>query len=358
LANVDRILESLSLPRRRALAWAGAALALFTFKEIFSSPRSPVLAGPVPQTLLNVSYDPTRELYEEINAAFRKQWEPVHGPVVIRQSHGGSGKQARAVIDGLEADVVTLALAADVDAIAERSSLLPAGWQSRLPHASAPYTSTVVFVVRAGNPKAIRDWGDLARPGVAVVTPNPKTSGGARWNHLAAWGWALRQPGASEATARAFLARLYANVPVFDTGARGATVTFAERGIGDVLVAWESEALLLTRDTKKGRFEVVVPSVSILAEPPVALVDGNADRHGTRALAQAYLEFLYTEEGQAIAARHHYRPRAPKVQAAFADRFPRIAFYSVDEVAGGWRKARQDHFEDGGIFDQAAGARR
>ncbi len=356
----ERRIRDDSRLRRRLAACAAATLALFILKEIFSSSSSSssVLAARSGQTLLNVSYDPTRELYEEINAAFRKRWEPAHGPLTINQSHGGSGKQARAVIDGLEADVVTLALAYDVDAIAARSGLLPAGWQARLPHNSAPYTSTVVLVVRKGNPKGIRDWGDLGRPGVSVVTPNPKTSGGARWNHLAAWGWALRQPGATDASARAFLGRLYRNVPVLDTGARGSTVTFAERGIGDVLVAWENEAFLLTREVGRDRFEIVVPSVSILAEPPVALVDRNAERHGTRAAAQAYLDFLYSEEGQTIAARHHYRPRSPKIAAAFADRFPRLALFTVDEVFGGWAKAQKAHFEDGGIFDQLAEGRR
>ncbi|MDL2716228.1 MAG: sulfate ABC transporter substrate-binding protein [Acidobacteriota bacterium] len=312
-----------------------------------------ILASP-PAALLNVSYDPTRELYDEINTAFRRSWEPTHGPLAIRQSHGGSGKQARAVIDGLEADVVTLALAGDIDAIADRSGLLPAAWQSRLPQNSAPYTSTIVLVVRKGNPKKIRDWEDLGRPGVAVITPNPKTSGGARWNHLAAWGWALRRPGGNEAAARDFMTRFYKNVPVLDAGARGSTVTFAERGLGDVLVAWENEALLLTRGIGKGRFEIVVPSASILAEPPVALVDRNADKHGTRAAAQAYLEFLYTDEGQTIVAKHYYRPRAAGVLARHAMEFPKISLFTIDEVFGGWKKAQRAHFEDGGIFDQLA----
>jgi sulfate/thiosulfate transport system substrate-binding protein len=337
---------------RRVLVRAAAAGALLlTFKEISSS-RS--LAAPQARTLLNVSYDPTRELYEEINFAFRKRWEPSHGPLTIHQSHGGSGKQARAVIDGLEADVVTLALASDIDAIAERSGLLPAHWQSRLPHSSAPYVSTIVFVVRKGNPKRIRDWADLGKPGIAVITPNPRTSGGARWNHLAAWGWALRRPGGSEASAREFLARVYRNVPVFDAGARGSTVTFAERGLGDVLVTWESEALLLTRRIGTGRFEVVVPSASILAEPPVALVDRNADKHGTREAAQAFLEFLYSDEAQEIAARHHYRPRSSAVTARHAADFPQVSLFTVDEVFGGWKKAQKTHFEDGGVFDQIA----
>ncbi len=347
-----------AFPRtRRLLVCAAAAAALFfTFKEIFlfSSSRSSLLAAPPTTTLLNVSYDPTRELYEEINAAFRKRWEPSHGPLAINQSHGGSGKQARAVIDGLEADVVTLALAWDVDAIAEKSGLIPANWRSRFPQNSAPYTSTIVFVVRKGNPKKIRDWDDLGRPGVAVITPNPRTSGGARWNHLAAWGWALRRPGGSEASAREFLTRLYRNVPVLDAGARGSTVTFAERGLGDVLVAWESEAFLLTKEVGKDKFEIVVPSVSILAEPPVALVDGNADKHGTRAVARAYLEFLYSDEGQEIGAKHHYRPRSSSVATRHAADFPKISLFTVDEVFGGWRKAQKAHFEDGGVFDQIA----
>jgi sulfate transport system substrate-binding protein len=330
---------------------ATALAVLFTFNEIFLL-SSLSLAAPKTTTLLNVSYDPTRELYEELNAAFRRTWEPAHGPLAINQSHGGSGKQARAVIDGLEADVVTLALAGDIDAIAERSGLLPAAWQARLPQNSAPYTSTIVFVVRKGNPKRIRDWDDLGKPGIAVVTPNPKTSGGARWNHLAAWGWALRQKGGSEATAREFLTRLYRNVPVLDTGARGSTVTFAERGIGDVLVAWENEALLLTKEIGKDRFEVVVPSVSILAEPPVALVDRNADRHGTRSVAQAYLEFLYTAEAQEIVAKHHYRPRSAAVLARHAAEFPKVSLLTIDGGFGGWKKAQKAHFDDGGVFDQ------
>ncbi len=338
----------------RALVRAAAALALlFTFEEIVSSSFSSSLAAaPAGQTLLNVSYDATRELYDDINAAFRRRWEPAHGPLAIRQSHGGSGKQARAVIDGLEADVVTLALAGDVDAIAQRSGLLPASWRSRLPGGSAPCTSTIVFVVRRGNPKGIRDWDDLARPGVAVITPNPKTSGGARWNHLAAWGWALRRSGGSEASARAFLARFYRNVPVLDAGARGSTVTFAERGLGDVLVAWESEAALLAKEIGKGRFDIVAPSASILAEPPVALVDGNVDRHGTRAAAQAYLEFLFSDEAQEIAVRHHFRPRSAAVMARHAAEFSPVSLFTVDDVFGGWKKAQRAHFDDDGVFDQ------
>jgi sulfate transport system substrate-binding protein len=303
-------------------------------------------------TLLNVSYDPTRELYQDVNAAFTKAWAAKTGQrLTIRQSHGGSGTQARSVIDGLEADVVTLALSGDIDAISARAGLLPAGWQARLPRNSSPYTSTIVFVVRKGNPRRIRDWDDLVRPGVAVITPNPKTSGGARWNYLAAWGYALMRPGGSDATARDFLAKLFRNVPVLDAGARGSTVTFAERGLGDVLVAWENEALLLTREVAREKFEIVVPSVSIVAEPPVALVDRNVDKHGTRAASQAYLEFLYTEEAQAIAARHHYRPGDAKIAAAHAADFPRLRLFTVDEVFGGWAKAQKAHFDDGGTFD-------
>jgi sulfate/thiosulfate-binding protein len=303
-------------------------------------------------TLLNVSYDPTRELYEEINAAFRRRWEPKNGPLTINQSHGGSGKQARSVIDGLEADVVTLALSGDIDAISEKGGLLPASWQKRLPKNSSPYTSTIVFVVRAGNPKRIRDWDDLVEPGVSVITPNPKTSGGARWNYLAAWGYALKKPEGSDTTARDFLAKLFKNVPVLDAGARGSTTTFAERGLGDVLIAWEDEALLLTKEVGKGRFEIVVPSVSILAEPPVALVDKNVDKHGTRAVAQAYLDFLYTDEAQAIAAKHHYRPGSSNVAAAYAGAFPKVSLFTIGDVFGGWRKAQRSHFDDGGSFDR------
>ena len=338
--------------RRLLAGFAATATLLFTFKEISLFSSSLSLATPPATTLLNVSYDPTRELYEEINAAFRKTWEPAHGPLAINQSHGGSGKQARAVIDGLEADVVTLALAGDIDAVAEKSGLLPAAWQARLPQNSAPYTSTIVFVVRKGNPKKIRDWDDLGKPGVSVITPNPKTSGGARWNHLAAWGWALRRPGGSEATAREYLTRFYRNVPVLDTGARGSTVTFAERGLGDVLVAWENEAFLLTKEIGKGQFEIVVPSVSILAEPPVALVDKNADKHGTRAAAQAYLEFLYTDGAQEIIAKNHYRPRSAAVLARHAAEFPKLSLLTIDKAFGGWRKAQKAHFDDGGVFDQ------
>ncbi|MFN8177930.1 MAG: sulfate ABC transporter substrate-binding protein [bacterium] len=307
--------------------------------------------------LLNVSYDPTRELYQDVNAAFAKQWLAKTGKVVeIEQSHGGSGKQARSVIDGLEADVVTLALAYDIDAIAQRG-LLPADWAKRLPSRSTPYTSTIVFLVREGNPKNIRDWGDLARPDVKVITPNPKTSGGARWNYLAAWGWALREYKNDDAKTREYMSKLFGNVPVLDTGARGSTVTFVERGIGDVLIAWENEALLATRQMKQGKFKIVAPSVSILAEPPVAVVDQYAKKHGTADLAAAYLQFLYTPEGQEIAAKHFYRPRDPEIATKFADQFPKMELLTVDEDFGGWATAQKIHFGDGGVFDQIMQAR-
>jgi sulfate transport system substrate-binding protein len=303
-------------------------------------------------TLLNVSYDPTRELYQDFNAAFARQWKARTGDnVIVRQSHGGSGKQARSVIDGLPADVVTLALAYDIDAISERG-LIAHDWQQRLGDHSAPYTSTIVFLVRKGNPKHIRDWNDLVRPGVEVITPNPKTSGGARWNHLAAWGYALRQPGGSEATARDFIAKLYRNVPVLDTGARGATTTFVERGIGDVLLAWENEAMLAMKELGRDKFEIVAPSVSILAEPPVAVVDKVADKRGTRRVAEAYLAYLYSDEGQEIIAHHYYRPVIARFAKKYASQFPAIKLFTVDEIAGGWTKAQQTHFADGGLFDQ------
>lgn len=309
--------------------------------------------APKPVTLLNVSYDPTRELYVDFNKQFAGYWKEKSGQdVTIRQSHGGSGKQARSVIDGLEADVVTLALAYDIDQIAEKGGNLPADWQKRLPDNSSPYTSTIVLLVRKGNPKGIRDWGDLAKPGVSVITPNPKTSGGARWNYLAAWAWALRQPGGSEAKARDFVSRLYKNVPVLDAGARGSTTTFVERGIGDVLIAWENEALLAIKELGRGKFEVVAPSLSILAEPPVAVVDKVANKHGTKDVARAYLEYLYSETGQEIAARHFYRPRMASVAAKYAAEFPKLNLVTVDEVFGGWKKAHAAHFADGALFDQ------
>lgn len=304
-------------------------------------------------TLLNVSYDPTRELYADFNKAFAEHWKKQTGEsVAIRQSHGGSGKQARAVIDGLEADVVTLALAYDVDELHAVGKLIPADWQKRLPQNSAPYTSTIVFLVRKGNPKAIKDWGDLARPGVDVITPNPKTSGGARWNYLAAWGWALRQPGGNNNSAQDFVKRLYANVKVLDSGARGSTTTFTQRGVGDVLISWENEAFLALKEFGNDKFEIVTPSVSILAEPPVSVVDKVVDKRGTRKLANAYLDYLYTPEGQQIAARHFYRPRDPKVAAQHARQFVSIKLFTVDELFGGWQTAQKTHFADGGIFDK------
>jgi sulfate transport system substrate-binding protein len=303
--------------------------------------------------LLNVSYDPTRELYQDFNAAFAKHWHAKAGEkVTIKQSHGGSGKQARAVIDGLEADVVTLALAYDIDAIAERAKLIPKNWQTRLPHNSSPYTSTIVFLVRKGNPKGIKDWDDLVRPGIAVITPNPKTSGGARWNYLAAWGYALQKSGGDETKARDFVARLYKNVPVLDSGARGSITTFVQRGIGDVIISWENEAFLAVKELGQGRFEIVAPSLSILAEPPVSLVDKVVDKRGTRAVAQAYLEHLYSAEGQEIAARHYYRPRLASVAAKYDKRFPKVKLFTIDELFGGWQKVQKAHFEDGGVYDQ------
>ena len=310
--------------------------------------------------LLNVSYDPTREFYADVDARFADVWKQQTGETLkIRASHGGSGKQARAVIDGLEADVVTLALSADIDAIVQNAKLLPANWQTRLPYNSAPYTSTIVFLVRKGNPKKIADWGDLTRPGVAVITPNPKTSGGARWNYLAAWAWASKQYRDGDKVLD-YMAKLFRNVPVLDTGARGATTTFVERGIGDVLIAWENEALLtLDEPDTRGKFEIVVPSISIKAEPPVAWVDRNVAKHGTRKQAEAYLRFLYTPEGQRLAAKHFYRPAEPdKVPAADLARFPKVAMVTVDSAFGGWKKAQAEHFGDGGLFDRIQQAAR
>jgi sulfate/thiosulfate-binding protein len=304
-------------------------------------------------TLLNVSYDPTRELYADVNKAFATQWKAKTGDTVaVRQSHGGSGKQARSVIDGLEADVVTLALAYDIDEIAERAKLLPADWQKRLPHNSSPYTSTYIFLVRKGNPKGIKDWGDLIQRGVSVITANPKTSGGARWGYLAAYGWALKQPGGNDAKAREFVARLYNNVPVLDSGARGSTVTFAERGVGDVLLAWENEAHLSLKEFGADKFQIVYPPLSILAEPPVAWVDKVVDKRGTRAVARAYLDFLYTPEGQELAAKHFYRPIDNQVAARHAKTFPKLSLFTIDDLFGGWAKAQKTHFADGGVFDQ------
>ena len=304
-------------------------------------------------TLLNVSYDPTRELYQDYNAAFAKYWKAKAGDnVTINQSHGGSGKQARAVIDGLDADVVTLALAYDIDAISDKG-LIPADWQKRLPNNASPYTSTIVFLVRKGNPKGIKDWDDLVKPGVSVVTPNPKTSGGARWNYLAAWGYALKKFGNDPARAEKFVADLFGNVPVLDSGARGSLVTFTERGVGDVFLSWENEAFLAVKELGPAKFEIVVPSLSILAEPPVAVVDKTVDRRGTRAVAQAYLEYLYTPEGQEIAASNYYRPRDAKVAAKYASTFNlKVNLFTIDDIFGGWAKAQAAHFNDGGSFDR------
>ncbi len=304
-------------------------------------------------TLLNVSYDPTRELYQDFNKAFAAHWKAKTGDnVIVKQSHGGSGKQARSVIDGLEADVVTLALAYDIDELGEKAKLIPADWQKRLAHNSSPYTSTIVFLVRKGNPKGIKDWGDLVKPGLSVITPNPKTSGGARWNYLAAWGYALRQPGGTEAKARDFVGALFKNVPVLDSGARGSTTTFVERGIGDVLISWENEAFLAVKELGPDKFEIVVPSVSILAEPPVTVVDKVVDKRGTREVAKAYLDYLYSPDGQRIAAENHYRPIDPKVAEKFTRQFPKINLFTIDDAFGGWAKAQKAHFADGGVFDQ------
>jgi sulfate/thiosulfate transport system substrate-binding protein len=331
---------------RRHFLRIAAVAALLTV-----APSTISVAAPALQ-LLNVSYDPTRELYEQVNAAFVRKWKSVGGPdVTIRQSHGGSGKQSRSVIDGLPADVVTLALSYDIDAIASKAKLLPANWQARLPNNSTPYYSTIVFLVRKGNPKNIRDWDDLARPGIKVITPNPKTSGGARWNYLAAYGYAKRKYG-SDAATRAYLTKLFRNVPVLDSGARGSTTTFVQRGQGDVLIAWENEAHLAVNQLGKGQFEIVSPSLSILAEPPVALVDKNVDKKGTRKLAQSYLNFLYSPEAQEIIARNYYRPRNPQVAAKYAGNFPKLPLLSIDKDFGGWAKAQAVHFNNGGLFDQ------
>ena len=304
-------------------------------------------------SILNVSYDPTRELYQEFNVAFAKHWQAKTGQTVkVLQSHGGSSKQARAVIDGLEADIVTLALAYDIDAISEKAGLLPANWQSRLPNNSAPYSSTITFLVRKGNPKGIKDWNDLVKPGVSVITPNPKTSGVARWNYLAAWGYALKQSGGDEAKAKDFVWHLFKNVPVLDSGARGATTTFVERGIGDVLINWENEILLSTKGSGKDKFEIVVPPISILAEPTVSIVDKIVDKRGTRQVAQAYLEYLYSEEGQDIAGKNNYRPQLPSAAAKYAANFPAVERFTLQEFFGNWQKAHKAHFADGGSFDQ------
>ena len=310
-------------------------------------------AAPKPVTLLNVSYDPTRELFQDYNLTFSKYWEGKAGhKVIVKQSHGGSSKQSRSVIDGLEGDVVTLALAYDIDAIAERGNLLPKDWQSRLPNNSSPYTSTIIFLVRKGNPKGIRNWDDLVKPGVAVITPNPKTSGSARWNYLAAWGFELRRTNGNEAKAKEFVRRLFKNVPVLDTGARGATTTFIERGIGDVLVNWENEILLGAKETGKEKVEIIIPPASILTEPAVSVVDKVAKKHGTEAVAKAYLEYLYSEEGQEIIARHYYRPRSQAVAARHAAQFPKVELFTLADVAGDWQRAQRTHFSNGGLFDQ------
>ena len=329
----------------------------FVFNTLVRATAAAIVAGGTvgahaATTLLNVSYDPTRELYKEINTEFAKKWKAETGEdITIRASHGGSGKQARSVIDGLDADVVTLALGYDIDAIAEKG-LTGKDWQKRLPHNASPYTSTIVFLVRKGNPKGIKDWNDLIKPGIAVITPNPKTSGGARWNYLAAWAYALKQPGGSDATAKDFVQKLYKNVPVLDSGARGATTTFTERGIGDVLIAWEDEALLAARVEGKDKFDVVVPSISILAEPPVAVVDKVADKKGTRKAAEAYLKFLYTPQGQEIGAKNFYRPTDPAVAKKHESEFPKVKLVTIDDTFGGWQKAQKTHFADGGQFDQ------
>jgi sulfate transport system substrate-binding protein len=316
-----------------------------------------VLAGQVQAaTLLNVSYDPTRELYTQYNAAFAKHWTKLTGETVdIKTSHGGSGKQARSVIDGLQADVVTLALAADIDAIAQVAHSVDVNWQQKFPNNSTPYTSTIVFLVRKGNPKGIRDWSDLVKPGIQVITPNPKTSGGARWNFLAAWGYALQLPGGNADKAKAFVTALYRNVPVLDSGARAATTTFVQRGLGDVEIAWENEAMLALKEFGADKFEVVAPSVSILAEPPVALVDRVVDKHGTRRLATEYLNYLYSPEGQEIAARNYYRPRLPAVAAQYANQFARLRLFTLEQVFGNWTRVQKTYFDDGGVFDQIYG---
>ncbi|MEY2654840.1 MAG: hypothetical protein RLZZ524_1868 [Pseudomonadota bacterium] len=304
-------------------------------------------------TLLNVSYDPTRELYVDFNKAFAAHWKAKTGDnVIVKQSHGGSGKQARSVIDGLDADVVTLALAYDIDELHAKAKLIPADWQKRFKHNSSPYTSTIVFLVRKGNPKGIKDWDDLVKPGIGVITPNPKTSGGARWNYLAAWGHALKKFGNDEKKAQDFVATLFRNVPVLDSGARGSLTTFTERGVGDVFISWENEAYLATKELGPDKFEIVTPSLSILAEPPVAVIDRTVDRKGTRAVATAYLDYLYSPEGQEIAAQNHYRPIDPKVSAKYAKSFTPVKLFTIDEVFGGWSKAQQKHFADGGVFDQ------
>ncbi|HSI23484.1 MAG TPA: sulfate ABC transporter substrate-binding protein [Methylophilaceae bacterium] len=319
---------------------------------------NPLAASAAEVTLLNVSYDPTRELYQDYNAAFAKYWQAKTGDkVTVKQSHGGSGKQARAIIDGLEADVATLALAYDVDQLHEKGKLIPKDWQKRLQHNSSPYTSTIVFLVRKGNPKKIKDWNDLVKPGISVITPNPKTSGGARWNYLAAWAYALKQNNGDEAKAKEFVGKLFKNVPVLDSGARGSTTTFVERGIGDVLLAWENEAFLAKKELGPDKVEIIVPSLSILAEPPVTVVDKVVDKHKTRKVAEAYLSYLYSEEGQEIAAKNYYRPTLASVAKKYEAQFPKVSLITIDDVFGGWAKAQKTHFADGGVFDQIYGAR-
>jgi len=331
------------LPRVAAMAALGLGTA-----TLFGTS----LATAAEVTLLNVSYDPTRELYVDYNAAFAKYWKGKTGQdVKINQSHGGSGKQARSVIDGLSADVVTLGLAADIDAVATQGKLLPINWASRLPDNSSPYTSTIVFLVRKGNPKGIKDWPDLIKPGISVITPNPKTSGGARWNYLAAWGWALKQPGGTDATAKEFVRKLYKNVPVLDTGARGSTTTFVQRGLGDVLIAWENEALLAVKELGADKLQIVTPTISVLAEPPVAVVDRVVLRRGTREVAQAYLQYLYSKEGQEIVAKNYYRPRDPEIAAKYAAQYPKLHLVTIADF-GGWPKVQPTHFGEGGVFDQ------
>ncbi len=348
-------LESSTAPRARRLIVGASLLLAVAAIGVQCVPSTPAKNLEV----LNVSYDPTREFYSEYNALFTAHWlEKTGVAVTINQSHGGSGKQARSVIDGLEADVVTLALSGDIDAIVEHAKLLPADWQTRLPENSAPYTSTIVFLVRKGNPKGIRDWDDLIKPGVEVITPNPKTSGGARWNYLAAWAHALEKHGGDKAQAQEFLKKLFANVPVLDSGARGSTTTFVERKIGDVFLSWENEAILAQRELGKDQFEIVLPSSSILAEPSVAWVDQIVTKRGTTEVAQAYLEFLYSMEGQRLAAKHYYRPRNAEVRKEFASEFGEVRLRTIDEIAGGWAEAQKLHFDDGGIFDQIYGATR
>ena len=338
-------------PRRSLLSRLGFAAAAFTLWSTTGLLVSPAHAKDV--TLLNVSYDPTRELYVDFNKAFAAQWKARTGQnLTVKQSHGGSGKQARSVIDGLDADVVTLALAYDIDELHAKAKLIPADWQKRLPHNSSPYTSTIVFLVRKGNPKNIKDWDDLAKPGVSVVTPNPKTSGGARWNYLAAWGYALKKNGGDAKKAQEFVAALYRNVPVLDSGARGSLVTFTERGVGDVFISWENEAHLASKELGPDKFQIVTPSLSILAEPPVTVVDKNVDRKGTRELATAYLQFLYSPQGQQIAAENYYRPIDPKVLAKHEKTFVKVNLFTIDELFGGWTRVQKEHFADGGGFDQ------